>query len=212
MKKALVLVQGINHGLYLKDALTEVDFHFNDYDEVVEVPTEAIFDGNKGIIESKFNLWDWVGDAYQFYAYSFRRREVCKLTRKYILDLQNQGFQVDALAHSLGCQILICCGSQKSSKGQIKLENTILLAPPMGLGFVTLRAWIRSHAKKFSKNFYSRKLEYYWSKEDFISKIYDNKVNTLIDNLSYEHANHSTNTDHSVQDFYHYIKSNTRNV
>lgn len=211
MKKALLLVQGVNHGIYLKDALNEVNFNFANYDEVVEVPTEEVFDG-RVLKNKKTNIWDWVGDAYQFYAYRMKRKAVCKLTRNYILDLQENGYEIDAIAHSLGCQILITCGSQKKDHVQVKVNKTILLGSPMGLGFRPLRALIRSQAKRFSKNFYTKQMNYFWSSEDFISKIYDDQVAQITESLNQEYLQIDCKTSHSVQDYYSFIENNSKNV
>jgi hypothetical protein len=209
MKKALVLVQGINHGIYLKDALLEAGFQQEDYDHIVEVPTEEIFDAD---IKKDANLWDLIGDAFQFYLYKNKRKQVCKLTRKYIQELYQQGYQIDALAHSLGCQILICCGSQKDDEAIIEINKTTLLASPLGFGLSILRSFIINHAMVFSKNFHSQELNYYWSRKDFVSKIFSEKQETIIQKVSLKHSVYEAPADHSVQKYYNFIKSKISSV
>tara|TARA_R110000868_G_scaffold129841_5_gene339047 strand:- start:1359 stop:1976 length:618 start_codon:yes stop_codon:yes gene_type:complete len=105
VKKALIIVQGINtQREYMKPTLKLVKKFFNRYDAIEYTHTEDIFDGT---ITAKFV------DQADFIPYFFRgkkRKEVCKLVNEKIATLSALGFEVDVLAHSLGCIIALQSG------------------------------------------------------------------------------------------------------
>ncbi|MBT6843190.1 MAG: hypothetical protein HOA17_05265 [Candidatus Melainabacteria bacterium] len=197
MPRAAVLVQGVNSANYIKEALLEGGLDLHDYDKILEPDTEEIFDRH---IFSKLGFWDWAGDVIQFYNNLSRRQAACRLVRESILELQAQGYDVDIIAHSLGCQIALCCAPQ-NKESMLIVNKVVFMGSPMGIIFIPMAWRILSHAKRYSKNFKTRSLDYLWSKNDWMCRSFNRRIQKVIDQVTSIPEPIESTSKHEVQEY-----------
>ncbi|MDD9897848.1 MAG: hypothetical protein OXU45_02495 [Candidatus Melainabacteria bacterium] len=195
--RAAVLVQGVNSKPYIKEALIEGGLDLSIYEQIREPDTEAIFDQHSF---ASLGFWDWCGDVFQFYNNIKRRKAACRLVRKAVQELQGQGYEVDIIAHSLGCQIALTCAPQKEGR-ELKVKKTIFMGSPMGIIFIPMAWRVRSHAKKYSRNFVTEELEYLWSKNDLMCRSFGSKIIKVLDLVTKSPDDIKSESDHSVQKY-----------
>lgn len=190
-RRALVIVQGINKGLYLKRDIEDVNKPFiNRYDEATLINSEKVFDNHKTWAYYIPFIGDSLNDILVYYKQKEARAKVCRKVRNKILKLQSNGYKVDLVCHSLGCQIALCSGPSNTNKPVLKVNKTYLMGSPLGIGFNTwplaLRSKVIKHTEEHGNNFKSDKIIYLYSNEDFVSKRSkkDKRVFTLLQSFS----------------------------
>lgn len=198
-KKALVLIQGINNDNYLKKAMVASEYDFSAYSNIKLVQTENEFDKKKSFVHFIPFVGDSLSDVIVFYKDQVGRQAVCRKTRKLIKSLQADGYEVDLLCHSLGCQIALACGDELNP---VKVNKTTFLASPLGIGLPPLRWKVFSHARKFSVNFSTASLFYAWSRKDFVSRKYNTETYEFLQLRSHTPIiNYETGTSHNALDY-----------
>lgn len=188
MKTALVVVQGINKdSKYLFRNVKESKWLREKFDKIVHVNTEAEFD------KAWFTKLPWVGksfigqsigDVWTFYKNKAARIKICNKVRDKIKELQGEGYTVDALGHSLGCQIILCAGPQYSDASPLELRHCILMGSPLGFVFAPASWKVYRHTKKYSANFHAGKITYLWSKKDPVCNDVHKRDSKLLAKLS----------------------------
>lgn len=199
MKRACVYVYGIGKGPYLKQAVQTVNPEFySRYEYNRQVGTERDFDNHKTWAYYVPVVGDSINDVFSYFRDDAARIDACRRVRRKIFKLQDQGYLVDLVCHSLGCQIAICSGPNDPQKRNVEVENTYLMASPMGFGINTwplkLRSKVIKHAETYSNGFTTKNLYYYWSNEDLVSKVNpltgDYRIGDLLQSLSINEIKH----------------------
>jgi hypothetical protein len=106
---------------------------------------------------------------------------------------------------------LTCCGPNDEKKEPVRINNCYLLGSPFGFGInwifpFNFRSQVIKHLVKYSNNFYSTALDYFWSEEDLVSKKspLDNKMDEVFDQLfeiCEETKIHHSGTDHDSNEY-----------
>jgi hypothetical protein len=122
-KRALVVIQGINNKQkYMMPTTDKVKAFYAGYDAIEYTQTEKIFD--KGWFAAMFDTFDFI----PYFTSEEKRKLVCRHVNEQIATLMQLGYEVDVLAHSLGCVI----GLQSGRKNiPIRVENFYALQSPM---------------------------------------------------------------------------------
>lgn len=210
MPKALLLVQGINSkNKYLLNDLNKSGYKPDDYNLIEEVDTESEFDKawfNRIPVLGQGFVAQYLGDVWQFYSklHTKKRQDVCRKVRERIFQLQDTGYQVDIISHSLGTVIALCCGSEARP---VKIDTHVILGSPIGIGFWGLRLKTMSHARKFSKNFKAKKIKYIWSRNDFVSKVFNAETEELISLRATRAIFHNSLTSHDSEEYLTFLKT-----
>lgn len=180
--KALILIQGVNSKLYGLESLRRAKIDTGEYNHVLEINSESVFDRKLIKWLPRMPYWDKFGDIFKYYIQKKKRKEICKMVRRAIKSFQKEGFNVDIFAHSLGCQIALSCGSQKDND-PVKIHKLVLMGSPMGFTrwLVGAAAFVRKHTRKYLKNFHALKIEYVWSSKDPVSKYVNNKIINILE-------------------------------
>jgi len=149
-KKALLLVQGINEGKYIKDEVLQSNFDTSSFDKIKVIDTEGIYDRSKKnplLFWRRNKIWDKYGDVIQFYVtpFSNKRKAICRRIRDRVKALQGEGYEVSVLAHSLGTTMVM------SSK--VRIHDFYCFGSPVGFFIGFLRGFILNHLKRFIKHF-----------------------------------------------------------
>lgn len=185
-KRALVAVQGINSENYILHELVYSKFPREDYQKIVAIPTEEIFDRTIPDwikVVPFLNKWydQYYADLHAFFGDKEARINACRFVRNQIKALQNDGFTVDVIAHSLGTIITICSGPQTGALLQV--NNFFCYNSPLGFGIAPGGMMVRAFVRKFMRNFIAKKLEYIYSSKDVISRDYKSAVGEIINQL-----------------------------
>lgn len=179
--KALLTIQGINssQGYLFENAKVLNQF----YDRIDQAGVDNYFNKNEGVI---FKLLGKFGakldDVWDFYISNEERKNVCRATRDKILKLQQEGYEVDILAHSLGTVIAICCGPNEATN-PIQVNKVILMQSPLGIANLLARMKTNSHAERYSKNFICNELIYTWSSNDYISQVITSRIIDILSRI-----------------------------
>lgn len=217
MKKALLVVQGINKDPdYFYENVVQVPNIKTQYDEVFNVPIETIWD-KAWFNRIPFLGNNWVsqvaGDVWQFYKQDKKRKAACRLVRKTILDLQKKGYVVDLMGHSLGCQLILCAGPQKSRAKILKVRNIFLLASPLGFFLnlfrpFNLRTKVKEHTDKFNSNLIAKKIVALFSTRDKVSQKFlkDKEVKRIVQQNSINKVDvYKTSTSHNDREYLDFL-------
>jgi hypothetical protein len=155
-KRALLIVQGINTKRnYMTTKSPIINGFFDSYDSVEYVYTEDIFD------ETWFSrLFDKL-DFVPYFVNKKKRLEVCRLVNEKIGSFALLGYEVDVLAHSLGCIIAMQSGR---SKFPVSVTNMICLQPPTNSKLYG--GYVRSQVLKYSANINIHNLIITWNTKD----------------------------------------------
>lgn len=213
MKKALIVVQGINaKDDYLSKNISESPLFKSKYDEIISIPVEEIWDQS---LISKFPfLGQNIGDIVQFFKHSKQRKKACKLVRKQIRKMQNESYVVDLLGHSLGCQIILSCGPNKNSANAIEVRNCFLLGSPLGFALnifkpFDFRNQVEKYARKFFSFFSAEKIHYFYSNKDFVSKVFVETTFDIIESKGKQapRVTH-TGTKHKSEEYIDFLLTN----
>lgn len=186
-KRALIAVQGINSDNYILHELTSSKFPRENYQKIVAIPTEEIFDRTiPGFIKMipYFNKFydQYLADIRAFFKDKEARMNACRFVRNQIKALQNDGYTVDVIAHSLGTIIVMCAGPQTGRL--LEVNSFLCYNSPLGFGIFPGGILVRSFTRKFMRNFKAVKLEYIYSSKDVISRDYKSPVAEIINELT----------------------------
>lgn len=155
-KKALLIVQGINTKRnYMTTKSPIINEFFNTYDSVEYVYTEDIFD--KTWFSKLFDKFDFI----PYFLNKKKRLEVCRLVNEKIGSFIILGYDVDVLAHSLGCVIAMQSGREKFP---ISVGNMICLQPPTNSKLYG--GYVRSQVLKYSADIDIKNLVITWNTKD----------------------------------------------
>lgn len=155
-KRACVIVQGISEKRrYMKTSSKVVNGYIDKYDKDEYIDTESIFD--RGWFSKLFDKWDFI----PYFLNGARRKAVCRIVNKTIVDLHNDGYEVDVIAHSLGCVIALQSGRKKF---KVNINNLICLQPPTNN---KVYGWyVRRKVKQFSDYIKVNNLRITWNPGD----------------------------------------------
>jgi hypothetical protein len=206
--KALIVVQGVNHiqGYLYEDAQRLSSY----YDKIVDVDIGQHFKHKKGFVFKVLGKFgDKLNDVWDFYISTEERKAVCREVRKTIRDLQAQNYDVSVLAHSLGTVITLCSGPN-SAANPVHIDKLIMMQSPLGIASLVARMYTNQHTEKYSNNFTVNELHYTWSKWDFISSVFTNRINSIIMSKSKTYPKiYHTHLGHSSKDAINYILKRT---
>jgi hypothetical protein len=208
-KKALILIQGISSGNgYLRVRYNDAKLQ-TQYDTVKNINTEQFFEMKSNwLLNSLGRLGDSLNDVWVYYRNTQARKLICKEVRNHIKELQDAGYTVDILAHSLGTVIALCSGPNKL-KNLINVNRLILMGSPLGIGNPIARAFTNYHTERYSNNFTCNYIDYLWSSEDFVSKKLIGRTIDLLQSVSKTDIKvHHTSTKHDVKQYLEFIKEN----
>ena len=158
-KKALLVVQGINTDReYIKPKGAVIEQFFKKYDDVEYVYTEDVFD--KSWFSKLFDKFDFI----PYFLSEKRRIEVCRAVNEKIKTFELLGYDIDVLAHSLGCVIALQSGRKDFP---ITIGTLIALQPPTNN---KVYGWyVRSQVIKYSADITINKLLVTWNEEDTVA-------------------------------------------
>lgn len=199
-KKALVLVQGISRSSYIKKDIEKFKSEFSGYDLIKVAPTESIFD--KSIISK---ISDRFGDVVQYFKSHNQRKLACTVVRNQIRTLQNDGYEVDVLAHSLGTLMTLTCGGLDGSKNPlVEVNKVMLFACPLGMKVpgMPIGLYVRNHTRKYIQNFKAKEIQYTWSKRDFVSASWSKAIKDILLLASPNVQSLELDCDHALE---HYL-------
>lgn len=173
-KKAIVIIQGINtEREYMNPTLPIIKSFFEGYVVKEYMHTEDIFDGT---ITSKFV------DRADFIPYFFnkkKRLEVCKLVNEKIATLTALGYEVDVLAHSLGCIIALQSGRKSIP---LLVNRMITLQSPI---HNWIYGWfVRTKVRKHSGGLTVKNFITTWNRKDRLVAGGDLNIDRFIKSLS----------------------------
>ncbi len=197
--KALVVIQGISGYEYAGIELAQSRFPLENYDKRAYVQTEEVFDAYIPKIIRYIPILNTLFDiAIDFLTFMFKkeaRKKACKLVNKHITKLQEDGYVVDVIAHSLGTIIVLASGNKKKS---VLVDNFYCYNSPLSakLGIGRL---FRNFIKHFGNRFYCNKLEYVYSKNDLLSGDFNIEVAESLKDTSTETEFINTNSGHSFK-------------
>lgn len=173
-KKALVLVQGISNKVYIQQDVESVKSAFKNYDKIKVAPTEGIFD--KSIVSK---LSDRFGDVVQYFKSHKQRKDACAKVRRTIESLQEEGYEVDVLAHSLGTLMTLTSGRSVELDKSTSVNKVFLFACPLGMVW-PMGFYARNHTRKFIQNFKAKEIVYCYSPRDFVSKKWGKSIKDIL--------------------------------
>lgn len=155
-KRALVLIQGINtKSKYMKPKTKHVDLFLDQYDAVEYVNTEEIFD--RGWFSKLFDKLDFI----PYFVSDRRKKDVCRAVNAKVAELQILNYEVDILAHSLGCVIAMQSGRKSIP---IQVNNFIALQSPV---HNKVYGWfVRDKIREHSKYLHINNLYHTYNKKD----------------------------------------------
>ncbi len=179
MKRCLVLVEGITEEAgYIERVIMNSPIASN-YDEIVRAKTEEFFDKQtpwylkwvenvKPLQESI----DKFADLKVFFESHQGRIGACRTVRFLIQRMQQKGYEVSTLSHSLGTIITLTCGPNLRDEA-ITVKETMLYASPMGLAFPPLRDKVLNFTRRYMRNYGTEeKIKYVYGTKDIVSKNY----------------------------------------
>lgn len=121
-KKTLILVQGINRGTYLKEAVKKSNFNLDNYDKIVEPDTEGVLDKHEWF--KWLPLVDRLGDLN--YIFDKRIKQEChNEIQKAIRREASLGKVVDIIGHSLGTLMVL--------ESAVEADNVFFIGCPLSL-------------------------------------------------------------------------------
>jgi|CXWL01.1.fsa_nt_gi hypothetical protein len=215
MKKALLTVQGINENpSYLHSHVVKKFDIVNKYDLIENAETELVFDKawyTRIPVLGGHWFSQRIGDVIQFFTQKESRKAACRKVRNKILSLQERGYVVDIVAHSLGCQIVLCCGP--SNKMPIAARNLFLMAPPLGFGInlakpLNFRDKIVEHTKKFGHRISFENVCAFWSQKDLVCRALGKDLaarNEIISVTNKSISFTETKTGHSDEEYLNFV-------
>lgn len=155
-KKALLIIQGISTTReYMKLDTPIIAAYAAKYDSIEYMYTEDIFD--KGWFSKMFDKLDFI----PYFLNKKKRLEVCRLVNDKVASFEVLGYQVDILAHSLGCIIAMQCGRQKIP---VNVNKLVALQSPTNS---KIYGWyVRGQVLKYSDSIKINKLIVTWNKDD----------------------------------------------
>lgn len=174
--KVLILVQGINSGIYLKEAVKNSNLDLSVYDKVIQVKTEKLLDMS-WVSKLPF-IGDKHGDYVQYFLSKSRRKKLSRLVRQLITVLRIKYDVVDVIAHSLGSVIAL---TSKTS-----VNNFYSLGSPLSFKNSWLGAFVRYHTKKYLKLDVTNNFYYAYSPKDIVCSHYNKKVAKLLQDYKVE--------------------------
>lgn len=197
----LRLVDGITKdGGYFLQAYNEIESGcLDDYQDVRMFRTERHFDklatGPISFLTSplfKLPKMDQYGDFIKFFLNKKRARAVTRELEQVIWRLQEKDQFIDVWAHSLGTIILLC--------SRVKVRSVKLFASPLGLDWRIPRKWVQEYVRD-NKALYPGSIEYYWSKNDFVSCEMDQDVKNIMSSFMCPVAYYEYETSHSILEY-----------
>lgn len=190
-KLALVCVGGIAVDEYILHSLKKSKFPIGEYEKVIAIPTDEIFDKRTpGIIKwiPIFNKFydKFISDLHGFFDDEEGRKRACRLVRNEVIKLQADGYKVSILSHSLGTIIALCSGPNESGRKPIIVDAFYSYNSPIGFGIYPLGILVRSFVRKFLSNFKAHRYEHIYSSKDIVSKVYNAAITRIIDEVRIE--------------------------
>lgn len=167
--RALVIYGGIAKNYYAKKELlgiNEIQNNLkNNYDEVIEFGYEIILDNKfryiPKMVYNHLRLLDKHGDWIQFATCKRTRTELRQGFKQLIEALQEKGYVVDVIAHSLGTWG--CLGTP------VSVNNLHLFGSPYSSKSFITRNTVRNELKSCPYLIKAKNLVYVWNKDDFVS-------------------------------------------
>lgn len=164
-KKALLIIQGINKNpKYIQLTGPLKSYIDEKYDTVEYSDTEKIFD--KGWFSKISDKLDFI----PYFLSKKRRLAICRHVNEKINTLNLLGYDVDVLAHSLGCVIGLQSGREYFP---VKVNKFIALCSPTHSFFYG--GFVRSRVNKYSSNITIENIIFTYNKKDF--SVANTKIN-----------------------------------
>ncbi|MEB3150311.1 MAG: hypothetical protein VKL60_15025 [Sphaerospermopsis sp.] len=219
MKRALLTVQGINNKQgYLYEEVSKATWLTEQYEFITDAQTDKYFSDKmktsiaKGLNAITLNQWSRLGDVWYFFKNALAREQVAKAVGRRITILQDQGYEVDVIAHSLGNLITIC---SSDAERDLKVNNFYSLANPLFIKIRALRKgwfglpgvlpYVAVNRNKFS----AKKITALWSNSDLVAGKYDSASHNLLRNISDEEPElrEISGTGHSTAKYLDYLET-----
>ena len=170
--KALVILQGINDNSgYLLPEIEKSTFDSSIYDKIVYINTEKYFDHGKRNLPFYLS-WipnkqkDYLSDIWVFFLKKKIYKKINKEVTNTVIDLQDQGYTVDYLAHSLGTLIALTSGLKRKP---VKVDNFYCLNSPLGIEAPIARYFVQRRVKRYDRTFSCNTLYNLYGEKDYIS-------------------------------------------